>query len=155
MRTHLFFDIWSCKRNPWKLFPEGVLHGQIHSSVRNRRTYCIKNCDAYEAARIWVKLYLSHQAYNDAHRAGAFENYYTTTCEGQRITFTRRHYKRDFHRNEKSFQESSEEAVYDCSYRDRERGFRETAAFRQDWRLSQAEVSRTDHFSLYHQRGKA
>ena len=51
-------------------------------------------------------------------KAGAFEKYYTTTCEGQRITVTRPHYKGDLakafghlHIRESHFQLPSEDAV--------------------------------------------
>jgi hypothetical protein len=79
--------------NALRIYPEVVLHGQKYFSVNNWRTYCVRHCDAHESVRIWVKLYLSPQAYNNAHGANAFADYYTTTCEGQRITVTRQHYK--------------------------------------------------------------
>jgi hypothetical protein len=104
--------------NALRIQPEVVLHGQTYFSMNNRRAHCIKNCDAHDAVRILVKLYLSPQAYNDSHGAGAFEKYYTTTCEGQRITVTRPHYKADLAKafghqriRESHFQLPSEDAV--------------------------------------------
>merc|ERR1711920_383847 len=77
-----------------QIWPQVVVHGGKLFAMNNRRTYCIKNCNGPQDARIWVKLYLSPHDYNTAKGKGTFEQYYSTADDGLDIELTSYGHKR-------------------------------------------------------------